>query len=99
MATPGESVLARLPRGKNRRARGKVHRKGDMGFARAVWLGKSCDTDRRICALEAVELIATRTVGRLPEVRRFNRAAVAAVARMPWQRRGQGAVPRGIEPI
>eukprot|EP00959_Pyramimonas_sp_CCMP1952_P024426 512750-Pyramimonas_sp.AAC.1 len=61
MATPGESVLARLPRGKNRRARGKVYHKGDMGFARAVWLGKSYGTDEHICALETGGLVATRT--------------------------------------
>eukprot|EP00959_Pyramimonas_sp_CCMP1952_P291884 6104693-Pyramimonas_sp.AAC.1 len=62
MATPGGgSVLARPPRGKYRSARGKVHHKGDMGFARAVWLGKSCDADEHICALETGELVTTRT--------------------------------------
>eukprot|EP00959_Pyramimonas_sp_CCMP1952_P247393 5171585-Pyramimonas_sp.AAC.1 len=71
-----------------------------MGFARAVWLGKSYDTDEHICALETGELVATRTVKRLPEERRFNRTAVAAITHVPWQRRGQGGtVPRGIEPI
>eukprot|EP00959_Pyramimonas_sp_CCMP1952_P065566 1368785-Pyramimonas_sp.AAC.1 len=69
MATPGESVLARLSGGKNRRARGNVHHKGDLGFARAVWLGESYDTDEHICALETGELVTTRTVKRLPEER------------------------------
>ena len=99
MATPGESVLARLPRAKNRRARGKVYHKGDMGFAKAVWLGRSFDTDEHICALETGELITTRTVKRLPDERRFNRTAVAALAAMPWHRRGRGVAPRGVEPI
>eukprot|EP00959_Pyramimonas_sp_CCMP1952_P113533 2373085-Pyramimonas_sp.AAC.1 len=70
-----------------------------MGFARAIWLGNGYDTDEHICALETGELVTTRTDKRLPEERRFNRTAVAAITHMPWQRRGQGTVPRGVEPI
>ena len=76
-----------------------VNHKGDMGFARALWLGKSYDTDEHICALETGELITTRTVKRLPEERRFNRTAVAAVTHMPWHRRGRGTAPRGADPM
>eukprot|EP00959_Pyramimonas_sp_CCMP1952_P149620 3130405-Pyramimonas_sp.AAC.1 len=60
-------------------ARGKVHHKGDMGFARAVWPGKSYDTDEHICALETGELVTARTVKRLPGERRFHRTAAAAI--------------------
>ena len=41
LVTFGEAILARLPRSKvHRRGRGKLVHKGDMGYARGIWLGK-----------------------------------------------------------
>ena len=87
LATMGEAVLARLPRAKgNRRAKGKTLHKGDIGFARGMWLGKTNESDEHIVGLENGMVVTTRTIKRLPPTRRWDRTLVAELRCMPWDR-------------
>ena len=95
LAMIGETVLARLPRNKQRRGRGRVVHKGDMGFARAVWLGRSFESDEHIVALASGVVTTTRTIKRLAPGKRFDRQMVADMKGMPWNRFHVG-IAKGI---
>ena len=79
-----------------------------MGYARAVWLGKTYDADEHIVSLEDGLITTTRSIKRMAPSKRYDRVLVAEMIGMPWHRfhvgiakslRAPAATPAGLATV
>ena len=81
----GETVLFKAPVSKTRAKKGggTLH-KADLAWERGIWVGKSTTNDQHVLLTRRGKIEA-RTVRRLEQGKRYDRALFGELAGFPWQ--------------